>query len=281
MKSHEVLHPRKAAATIVIVATLLVAGCASFSQFGFDSGPRTITLQERSWEIVGTVRREMVVHSVLGLPPVNGYSFALFTWGDATYDTLLQEAQRMGADDVINITVDFGTHAILTVLYNERTYIANGLAIRYAREKEVESAVPSSQTAQLAEEPTTAPLPVGGSDESGRATSPESAIPPSTVVSGFEIGANGGAWSGSYELTVDGVKTTETNDRQGKRIIRYVGPPSVWWNLTVSVSEGSVTIYEIIADDDQGRNYAIVGRGQIADSRNSVVHVIHAGQDQP
>jgi uncharacterized protein YbjQ (UPF0145 family) len=58
-------------------------------------------------------------------------SLALFTWGDATYDALLQEAHKLKADDVINITIDTGSFSVLTYIYNEKKYIANGLAIKY------------------------------------------------------------------------------------------------------------------------------------------------------
>ena len=73
----------------------------------------------------------MTVHSVLGLPPIGGLSLALFNWGGSTYDALLKEAYKLKADDVINITMDMGTLSIFTFIYNQRTYIVNGLAIRY------------------------------------------------------------------------------------------------------------------------------------------------------
>ena len=118
----------------IFVASLVVvmlAGCASFQQYGSKNGPSSILIDTKSFDIVGPVRTEMIVRSVLGLPPWNGISLALFTWGDATYDALLQEAHKLKADDVINITIDTGSFSVLTYIYNEKKYIANGLAIKY------------------------------------------------------------------------------------------------------------------------------------------------------
>ncbi len=116
---------------ILTLAVVLVAGCASFQQYGSKKGPDSVLIDNKSYDIVGPVRTEMVVRSVLGFPPIGGMSLALFTWGEATYDALLQEAHKLKADDVINITLDTGSFSILTYIYNEKKYIANGLAIKY------------------------------------------------------------------------------------------------------------------------------------------------------
>jgi hypothetical protein len=116
---------------VLSLAIVLLVGCASFQQYGSKNGPGSVLIDNKSYDIVGPVRTEMIVRSVLGFPPFGGVSLALFTWGDATYDALLQEAYKLKADDVINITLDTGTFSILTFFYNAKKYIANGLAIRY------------------------------------------------------------------------------------------------------------------------------------------------------
>jgi hypothetical protein len=57
----------------------------------------------------------------------------LFDWGGAAYHKLYEKAKNeFGADDVINISVDYRTWHI-GVIYNQRTYIMTGIAIKYKK----------------------------------------------------------------------------------------------------------------------------------------------------
>lgn len=115
----------------IAVAIVALVGCSSFQQYASKNGPESIVIDNKGFDIVGPVRTQMTISSVLGFPPIGGFSLALFTWGGSTYDALLQEAHKLKADDVINITMDMGTFSIFTFIYNQRTYIVNGLAIKY------------------------------------------------------------------------------------------------------------------------------------------------------
>jgi hypothetical protein len=116
---------------VLAVAFTVLVGCTSVQQYGSKNGPTAIAIENKDFDIIGPVRTEMTIHSVLGFPPIGGLTLALFNWGGSTYDALLQEARKLKADDVINITMDTGTLSIFTFIYNRRTYIVNGLAIKY------------------------------------------------------------------------------------------------------------------------------------------------------
>jgi len=253
---------------LLLFATVtLVVGCATFSQFGYDNSPRSIKIATKDYDIVGPVRREMVVYSVIGLPPFGGFNFALFTWGEATYDALLQEAHKMNADDVINITMDTANFGILTIIYNQRTYIANGLAIRY---KGGENPRVSTAAADSLSEPKPA-LATDASAFGGVNAS-------STVglISGFEIdGPTGSGWSGGY--SVISMNTTRNHDvtDQTQPIIEYLGDPEMTWILKLIVSKGYVTAFEISADDKKGSNFSKIGQGVKADTSGLAVYLNH------
>ena len=113
------------------IALVALVGCSTFQQYVSKNGPESIVIDKKGFDIVGPVRTQMTISSVLGLPPFGGFSLALFTWGGSTYDALLKEAHKLKADDVINITMDMGTFSVFTFIYNQRTFIVNGLAIKY------------------------------------------------------------------------------------------------------------------------------------------------------
>jgi hypothetical protein len=116
---------------VLALCSVILFGCSSVQQYGNKNGPESIVIESKAFDIVGPVRTELTIYSVLGFPPIGGLTLALFNWGGSTYDALLQEARRIKADDVVNITMDTGTFSIFTFLYNQRTYIVNGLAIKY------------------------------------------------------------------------------------------------------------------------------------------------------
>ena len=66
---------------------------------------------------------KLLRHNVLGL----------FDWGGVAYHKLYQKTKNeLDADDVINISVDYKTFHI-GVIYNRRTYVMSGLAIKYKK----------------------------------------------------------------------------------------------------------------------------------------------------
>jgi hypothetical protein len=116
---------------VLALSSVVLFGCSTVQQYMSKNGPESIVIESKGFDILGPVRTELTIHSILGLPPIAGVPLALFNWGGSTYDALLQEAHKIKADDVINITMDTGTFSIFTFLYNQRTYIVNGLAIKY------------------------------------------------------------------------------------------------------------------------------------------------------
>lgn len=83
----------------------------------------TVDLEKQSYEVMGRVFYRGSKHTVFGL----------FSWGGATYYKLYQVARDMGADDVINVSIDYETWH-MGGLYNQRTYVMSGIAIKYKKE---------------------------------------------------------------------------------------------------------------------------------------------------
>lgn len=88
----------------------------------------------KDYLVLGSVRitcEEVVERGFLGIANSNSGS-------KVTYDLLLKEARKLGADDVINVRIDqrdVSSHGILDWLlgYTEKhAYSANALAIKYA-----------------------------------------------------------------------------------------------------------------------------------------------------
>lgn len=52
-------------------------------------------------------------------------------WGGATYSKLYEKAkQEFGADDVINVSIDY-IDALFLGVYNQKTWVMSGLAVKY------------------------------------------------------------------------------------------------------------------------------------------------------
>lgn len=82
----------------------------------------TINLEGQSYDLLGRVVYKGKMHNLFGL----------FTWGGASYYKLYEKAKEMGADDVVNVSVDYETWHI-GGLYNQRTYVMSGIAIKYKK----------------------------------------------------------------------------------------------------------------------------------------------------
>jgi hypothetical protein len=86
-------------------------------------------------------------------------------------------------------------------------------------------------------------------------TTPGSLSPAPTGVQvfGFEIDLEDGhTWTGNYSFLGQGYRQTTPVNEQAVPVVRYVGVSS--WQMSVSLSSGAVTIYELVADDNQGKN---------------------------
>lgn len=55
--------------------------------------------------------------------------------GTHPYDDLLNQAQEIGGDSVINFVLERGTFSILLDLYSSQTTVANGLALKILETK--------------------------------------------------------------------------------------------------------------------------------------------------
>lgn len=88
----------------------------SITRFELNSG---------DFSIIGPVSAEATSASVLGL----------ISTGDNGYHKLFAAAQRIGADDVINIKVDTNLKRFLTGVYASSTVKMSGIAIKYKRSK--------------------------------------------------------------------------------------------------------------------------------------------------
>lgn len=114
---------------ILSITSFLVCLCiASLSFSCATSRPVSkpnliVNLESQSYEVVGRVFYRGMKHNLFGL----------FSWGGATYEKLYKKAMEMGADDVVSISVDYETWHI-GAIYNQRTYVMSGIAIKYKKE---------------------------------------------------------------------------------------------------------------------------------------------------
>lgn len=109
------------ALVLIISALCLMVSCTSVNPIR-DHGV-SVNLAENQYEILGRVEYRGIAHNVLGL----------FSWGGAAYSKLYEQAkQQFDAEDVINLSVDYEEY-IIGALYNQRTYIMSGLAIKYKK----------------------------------------------------------------------------------------------------------------------------------------------------
>jgi hypothetical protein len=117
--------------------------------------------------------------------------------------------------------------------------------------------------------PTKPPGPVPATASSGSST------PISLPVYGFEIvPENGHSWSGNYSFRGQGFRQTTPVNEQTERVIRYMDVSS--WLLSVSISSGAVTVYEVVADDRQGKNGRRTGQSVSGNATdNPLIYLNH------
>lgn len=104
----------------------ILSSCASTTALT-NAAPDNIPIVAKEVEIIGTVKVEFTRHGVIGLIP----DLSLISWGDrSSYVALLEEAKKIGADDVVNIKTDLINSSIL-VFYSRFTWVATALAVKY------------------------------------------------------------------------------------------------------------------------------------------------------
>ena len=106
--------------SVLLLIVITITSCASISFPGYENGV-TVTLEPKTYDILGDVVIEGTTSSVLGI----------VTWGGATYYDLIKKAQKnYTADDVINISLDKKAGMFLGVYYTY-TYVLRGIAVKY------------------------------------------------------------------------------------------------------------------------------------------------------
>ena len=133
-----------------ICSLLLVTGCAGFSVAEFGGGGRGLPggvshgvimgdvtypcfinsntefkLDSKDFQILKSVSAEATSTNVLGI----------FGVGDNGFIALYQQAQKIGADDVINVKADTRTLSILGGFYTKATTKLAGTAIRWKKKR--------------------------------------------------------------------------------------------------------------------------------------------------
>ncbi|MDC7124697.1 MAG: hypothetical protein PQJ46_03970 [Spirochaetales bacterium] len=104
------------------IIVLLICSCTSVKVPGTNSEVTTV-LAEVNYKVLGDVSIEGVRRNLFGI----------FEWGGATYFDLMEKAKKeYGADDVINISLDY-KNSVFLGLYSSRKYYVRGLAIKYER----------------------------------------------------------------------------------------------------------------------------------------------------
>ena len=105
----------------VITLTSLTTGCVSSRPVSRPDF--AVELAPKDYEILGRVTYYGKKHNLFGL----------FSWGGAAYHKLYEKAKKeFGADDVVNVSLDYQTWAIGGI-YNQRTYVMSGIAIKYKK----------------------------------------------------------------------------------------------------------------------------------------------------
>jgi PBP1b-binding outer membrane lipoprotein LpoB len=114
------------AVVLVMLIAVLYTSCSTTRGLTNENGS-AIPIERKNVEIVGPVSVRYTAHGILGIIP----ELSLISWGNySSYVALSKEADKVGADEVINIKTDLVRSNIL-VLYTSRTWIATGLAIKY------------------------------------------------------------------------------------------------------------------------------------------------------
>jgi uncharacterized protein YbjQ (UPF0145 family) len=132
MKSRDVL--RVAGAAAVLLAIALLSSCTTVNLSSNRTGwSDYATIAIKDYTVVGIVRiesEEVTQCGFLGIASSH-------TGSQVTYDLLISEAKKLGADDIINVRIDRtdkSLHGIFDWLvgYTEKyAYTANALAIKY------------------------------------------------------------------------------------------------------------------------------------------------------
>jgi hypothetical protein len=134
MKSRDVL--RVAGPAAVLFAVALLSSCATTNLASNKTGwSDYATIAIKDYAVVGIVRvmsEEVTQRGFLGI----AYSQ---TGSQVTYDLLISEAKKLGADDIINIRIDRTDESFRGIFdwligYTEKySYTANALAIKYTQ----------------------------------------------------------------------------------------------------------------------------------------------------
>jgi hypothetical protein len=134
MKGGNVL--RVAGLAAVLFAAALLCSCATTNLAGNRIGwSDYATIAIKDYTVVGIVRvgsEEVIRRGFLGIAHSH-------TGSQVTYDLLISEAKKLGADDIINVRIDRtdkSLHGIFDWLvgYTEKyAYTANALAIKYTK----------------------------------------------------------------------------------------------------------------------------------------------------
>ena len=109
-----------------IVLSMLAVSCSTMSKKDYEllsTGKiQDVQLCTKDFEVVGPIRLVLAdEYNVTGSVSSTAFS----------YDTILAEAYKMGADDIINLRVDSTTVVDKMSGTSETTYIVNALAIKY------------------------------------------------------------------------------------------------------------------------------------------------------
>jgi hypothetical protein len=111
---------------LITMIGLMLSSCASMAGYS-NNAPGNVPIIKKDIQVMGTVKVKYTSHGILGIIP----EISLISWGDkSSYVALLDEAKKLGADDVVNLKVDLVSSRVL-FFYNERTWVATGLAIKY------------------------------------------------------------------------------------------------------------------------------------------------------
>ena len=102
---------------LLVLVTLFVSTSCMSVPARPHSG--TVALVPKDYTIVGKVTYEGTIRQVLGI-----------RWGGASYKALYSKAREMGADEVINISVDV-TDIVFLGIYNQAKIVMTGTAIKY------------------------------------------------------------------------------------------------------------------------------------------------------
>ena len=134
MESRDVL--RVAGLAAVLFAVALLSSCTTTNLASNRTGwSDYATIAIKDYTVVGIVRvesEEVTQRGFLGI--ANSH-----TGSQVTYDLLISEAKRLGADDIVNVRIDRtdkSLHGIFDSLfgYTEKyAYTANALAIKYTQ----------------------------------------------------------------------------------------------------------------------------------------------------